>query len=94
LILLPGDFPKGLDDHIKGLRTLLSARGYESDKTSVGWKAIMEFATANDLLLAIADGVEDRAKVVSETFWDFFEATKGEVETANAELKRNRKQAR
>jgi hypothetical protein len=54
----------------------------------------MAFATPNDLLLAIADAVEDRAKVVSGTLWDFFEATKAKVEATNAVLVGKHGQAR
>lgn len=85
----PGAVKKALSD----LQSPLLDEGYERSKGWPVWKYIRDFTSENEFIITVADTGDEFASAVIETFWDFFEATRADVEKLNAALPACRKKA-
>jgi len=85
-IRLPPAVPQVAEKAVADLRQSLLEEGYRKTKGWMGWKYIRDFASVNEFVLAIAEKGDAFASGTAETFWDFFDATRAQVEKMNASL--------
>lgn len=89
-VMLPEMKTPDLDKEFARLRTSLIDRGCARGVNNcLAVKQSIEYTTQADFEFAVGDRIEGMAEVVGRAFWDFFIATKTEVEALNARLKKS-----
>jgi len=90
-VLQPSPVPRAAKKAVSDLQDHLRDEGYKKSKSCTVWKYIRDFTSDNEFVLTVAEKGDEYASAVAETFWDFFEATRADVEKLNAQLLGNKK---
>ena len=82
----PDALPRSPKKAASDLQEQLLDEGYKGSKRWTVWKYIRDFTSENEFFITVADRGDEYASGVAEIFWDFFEATRADVEKLNAPL--------
>jgi hypothetical protein len=90
-VFLPETRARTPDKIGENLRQRLLEQGYKQTKGWVAWRYFRDFASLDDFYLEIAEHGDEMAASVSQTVWDFFDATRAQVERCNAAILKAKK---